>query len=293
MALCGGPVVVPLSGDVRASIPSVSPGDSGGPGRPTAPGAEEGFSGWPQRASWRGCREIRRARRGLVGSGRADGGAAQDQPGPHGFMRERIAGISRRRQTAPLDGLDLLDIGCGGGLLSEPFAARRGLRDRSGERKYRGGARGCGGGRGCGLDVSGGFLEALEARARVLTRLGDGSRRACADMPGFVAVGAWLPQPAVSSSLDPESYAEEFRAGDHWGRICARLAFASGHASMGAIRHAGRIRGGVACGGAPGEAAAGDGLRSAAAGVAAVAGFGGELLHDGGLVRRVVQNEVL
>ena len=41
-----------------------------------------------------------------------------------GFIRDRVAGHFWRRVPAegPLEGLDLLDIGCGGGLLSEPMA---------------------------------------------------------------------------------------------------------------------------------------------------------------------------
>lgn len=40
------------------------------------------------------------------------------------FLRDRIAGHFQRniREPAPLEGLELIDIGCGGGLVSEPMA---------------------------------------------------------------------------------------------------------------------------------------------------------------------------
>ncbi len=41
-----------------------------------------------------------------------------------GYIRDRVCAERRRdpRSTRPLDGLDVLDVGCGGGLLSEPLA---------------------------------------------------------------------------------------------------------------------------------------------------------------------------
>ena len=211
------------------------------------------------------------------------------------WLRDAIAAHFRRSGDGPLEGLDILDIGCGAGLLAEPLSRLGAVVS--------------------GIDPAAGLVEVARAHAAAtgadLTyRVGtveDLAREGAKfdvvlamevvehvnDVPAFVASAAslreaWRPDRA----LHPQPHAEELRIGDRRRGIRAALARPR-HAPLGAVRDAGRIGGGVACGGAPGETAAGDGLRPAAAGVAAVAGFGSELLHDGGLVRRVVQNEVL
>ena len=65
------------------------------------------------------------ARRGMVGSARQDGAAAQVQSGAarlHPRPAPRRASAAIAKQLGCLKGLRFLDIGCGGGILSEPLA---------------------------------------------------------------------------------------------------------------------------------------------------------------------------
>ena len=211
------------------------------------------------------------------------------------WLRDAIAAHFRRSGDGPLEGLDILDIGCGAGLLAEPLSRLGAVVS--------------------GIDPAAGLIEVARAHAAAtgadLTyRVGtveDLAREGAKfdvvlamevvehvnDVPAFVASAASLLKPGGLIALSTLNRTLRSFALAIVGAEYVLRWLAARHPPLGAVRDAGRTRGGVACGGAPGEAAAGDGLRPAATGVAAVAGFGGELLHDGGLVRRVVQNEVL
>ena len=60
----------------------------------------------------------------LVGRARPDGAAAQVQSGAAAYIRDQAAAHFNRdpKQAGCLTGLRILDIGCGGGILSEPLA---------------------------------------------------------------------------------------------------------------------------------------------------------------------------
>ena len=89
-------------------------------------------------------RPLRAAGRRMVGSARQVPHPAPDRAGPAGLPARRDAAAlpaAAARGMRPLTGLGLLDIGCGGGLISRAPGApgRTGDGPRSGSREYRGG----------------------------------------------------------------------------------------------------------------------------------------------------------
>ena len=82
-----------------------------------------------------GAREVRRARASLVGPGKHDvRPAAQDESAASRLDREMAGGLAGKR---------VVDVGCGGGILTEAMAARGAVRSASISAKRRSASRGC------------------------------------------------------------------------------------------------------------------------------------------------------
>ena len=163
-----------------------------------------------------------------------------------GFIKEAACRQFERdaKRLDSLAGLRILDIGCGGGILSEPLArlGAAGGRRRSGRGQYRGGAAAC---------------RARRARDRLPRhhRRGAGRcRRALRHRARHGGGRARRRRAAVRQALrrdgearrpddrgDAQPHAQELRAGDRRRRIRAALA-AARHPSVGQVRDARRAR---------------------------------------------------
>ena len=195
----------------------------------------------------RRSRALLAPRRRLVGRARPDGDAAQVQSGAARLHPRPGRGAFRPRseEARRLTGLRMLDIGCGGGILSEPLARLGaqmvGADPSRGE--YRGGA--------ARMPQESGV--AIDYRATTAEALADAGERfdvvlAMEVVEHVADVGAVrrdLRRDGQARRADdrrhPQPHAEELRAGHRRRRIRAALA-AARHPPLGQVRHAGRAR---------------------------------------------------
>ena len=142
----------------------------------------------------------------------------------------------------PLDGLTILDVGCGGGVLSEPLSRLGGIGDRArsggDQHRRRAAARGARRPRhrlpGRDRRSRGGARGRLRHRAR---HGGGGARGRRSGFRRRLLCGREARRAARDGDHQPD--AARLRARHRRRRIRARLA-AEGHPSMGQVRHAGR-----------------------------------------------------